>query len=597
MFCKVVSVLAAFTIVAGCAAPSADPAGDLAFPLVDPGSAEEAGMLALVNDASTTFAVLDDDAALDRRAAENIVAARDGADAAHGTADDMPFTSIDQLDAIAYVGPTALEKLLVFARDNGWLDVGAAQRDAATLALVNDPATTFERLDIDVALDRRAAANIIAHRAGADAMAGTADDQLFASIAELDAISYVGPSALNDLAAYALAHGYGDDGAPAPVGCVLISEVVEGSGNYNKAVELYNCGTENVALEDLGFCLVRNDETTCSVTSAVGAGTLAAGDTWVICRSRAEALSDPFAGLVAACDQEVGTVASFNGDDRLVVFHDIERNGSFDGGDAILDVFGELASRPASAVWADGAFRRCDLTPHLGGAFNTADTFRATRLGEGSVYDHLGVAPTNDCAPVILGGEGDDCVDTATCEAGLRCQGVPRDGSSSYGKCIDTSPIAGEGARCDRVESCGAGLICAGWTLFGEGNCVPQWMAGRYEAEGPVAIPDAPSAGIASGVVVYGLASVPVDLEVVVHIDHPRPEDLRVTLLDPAGSDAVLWDRSTELQEWSRSFVTTGGISRDDEVNGRWQLRFEDVVAGQSGTFESWSLFVVSRWD
>ncbi|MCB9598471.1 MAG: proprotein convertase P-domain-containing protein, partial [Sandaracinaceae bacterium] len=52
-----------------------------------------------------------------------------------------------------------------------------------------------------------------------------------------------------------------------------------------------------------------------------------------------------------------------------------------------------------------------------------------------------------------------------------------------------------------------------------------------------------------------------------------------------------------ELTEWSRSFVTTGGISRDDQVNGRWTLEVEDLGAGASGTLRSFSLFVVSRWD
>ncbi len=215
-----------------------------------------------------------------------------------------------------------------------------------------------------------------------------------------------------------------------------------------------------------------------------------------------------------------------------------------------------------------------------------------------SHYDNLGVPPTNDCGVGHLGGEGDDCLDHAHCGDGLRCYGVPHDGSGHYGKCIDTTPIPGEGASCDQWTPCADGLICAGWTLWGEGTCNPQWMAQRFEFESSLAIHDVPAGGIAPWVVVYGLASVPVDIEVVVHIDHPRPQDLRVTLVDPNGDSAVLWDRSPELAEWNRSFVTTGGISRDDEVNGRWHLRVEDMVAGGGeGTFLSWSLFVVSRWD
>ena len=596
---KLVHLSVFCSVLVACAAPT-DPAGDLNFPLVEPGSPEEAGMLAFVNDASTTFAVLDIDVALDRRAAENIVARRDGADATFGTADDQPFVSVDDLDSVSWVGPAALEALLAYARDNGWLEVGGAERDAAILALVNDPATTFELLDVDVALDRRAAENIIAYRDGADGVNGTADDRLFASIEELDMIPYVGPAALDAMAAYALANGYGGPAEP-PVGevppCALISEVIEGSGNYNKAAEITNCGTDPIALEDLGFCLVRNDDTSCSLSSSVGAGILAPGETWVVCRSKADALSDPFPGLVAACDREIGSAASFNGDDRLVLFADTDRDGSLGGSDPLLDVFGEMAVRPSDTIWADGAFRRCDPTPHLSGPFDVSTGWTVVELGTASIYDHLGVPPTYDCAAAQPGAEGDDCTAEVGCESGLRCEGIPRDGSGDLGKCIDPTNEPGVGNSCDRWAPCNEGQLCAGWTLWGSGFCVPGWMAGRYESNESRAIPDAPAAGIEPGLVVYGLASVPVDIEVVAEIDHPRPTDLKLTLVDPNGSEAVLWDRSPELGTYNRSFAIQGAISRDDEVNGEWHLRVEDLLTGETGSLSRWSLFIVSRYD
>lgn len=588
---KLVSVVL-FT-AAACAAPT-DPAGDLDFPLVDPGSPEEAGLLAFVNDGSTTFAVLDDDVPLNARAARNIIARRDGADAAFGTSDDALFTSVGDLDSVGYVGPAALEALLAFARDNGWLDVGAAERDAAILALVNDPATTFERLDLDVGLDRRAAANIIAHRDGADGAVGTADDRLFASIDELDMVPYVGPAALDDLAAYALSNGYG--GAP-PVAevpsCALISEVVEGSGNYNKAAEITNCGDAPIALEDLGFCLVRNDDTSCSISTSVGAGTLAPGESWVLCRNMDSALSDPFPGLVDRCDRAVGLAASFNGDDRLVLFADTDRDGEL-GSDPLLDVFGEMAVRPSDTLWANAAFRRCDPAPHLAGAFDVSTGWTTVELGAGSIFDHLGVAPTYDCAAPTPAAEGEDCTREVGCEAGLRCQGIPRDGSGMHGRCIDTTNVPGAGQGCDRYAPCPDDLICAGWTLWGSGGCEPAYNAGRFESAAPTAIPDGGS--VEPGIVVYGLASVPVDIEVVVQLDHPRPTDLRLTLVDPNGSEAPLWDREA-LDGYNRSFATEGAISRDDEVNGEWNLRVEDLVTGETGTITAWSLFIVSRYD
>lgn len=65
------------------------------------------------------------------------------------------------------------------------------------LALVNN--ATFDELDVGVGLDRRAARNIVDHR-----ITDPID-----SIAELDTIPYVGPTALDKLAAYADAHGWG----------------------------------------------------------------------------------------------------------------------------------------------------------------------------------------------------------------------------------------------------------------------------------------------------------------------------------------------------------------------------------------------------
>jgi DNA uptake protein ComE-like DNA-binding protein len=82
------------------------------------------------------------------------------------------------------------------------------------LDLVNYPGTDFETLDVAAGLDKRAATNIIAHRNGADGIAPTGDDEPFTSLAELDAVPYVGPSALGKLDTYALVH-------PPPAGEVV----------------------------------------------------------------------------------------------------------------------------------------------------------------------------------------------------------------------------------------------------------------------------------------------------------------------------------------------------------------------------------------
>ena len=77
---------------------------------------------------------------------------------------------------------------------------------AQVLELVNYPGATLAILDDEVGLDARAAENIAAHRAGADGVFPSADDDLFDDIAELDAVPYVGDSAFQKLTAYAAAN-------------------------------------------------------------------------------------------------------------------------------------------------------------------------------------------------------------------------------------------------------------------------------------------------------------------------------------------------------------------------------------------------------
>lgn len=218
----VTTLFVAATFVGGCIGSNDSEVSSDSYAAVEAGSPEEAAVLSLVNDLAIDFPTLDDDVGLDKRAAENIIAHRDGADATPGTADDDLFDGIGELDAISYVGPSALDQLLAYALANGYGAGGdaptQAELDAATLALVNDPAVDFPTLDDDVALDKRAAENIIAHRDGADATPGTSDDDLFDSIAELDDISYVGDKALSLLQAYAVANGYLETSTPPVVG-------------------------------------------------------------------------------------------------------------------------------------------------------------------------------------------------------------------------------------------------------------------------------------------------------------------------------------------------------------------------------------------
>lgn len=187
-----------------CGADRADALGLTAY--------EEAAVLDLVNTVSRR--ALDEDVALDRRAANNIVDAR-------------PIGDLEQLDAVAWVGKTAFKRLrnyvvdhdlvgscgddvlqtTVEACDDGntsggdgcssrcQVEAGVTVHGVAEgswdamfiLEIANE--ATFEDLDVDARLDRRAAENIVANRP-------------FGSLTQLDRVPYVGATVFDRLLNY-----------------------------------------------------------------------------------------------------------------------------------------------------------------------------------------------------------------------------------------------------------------------------------------------------------------------------------------------------------------------------------------------------------
>jgi hypothetical protein len=99
---------------------------------------------------------------------------------------------VAELDAAPFVGVSALEKLRVYSSAHGG-------PDAAVLTFLNTAQTTLATLDVQVGLDKRAAEAILAHRDGPDAQPGTPDDDRFDSMDELDAVRFVGSSAIQKL--------------------------------------------------------------------------------------------------------------------------------------------------------------------------------------------------------------------------------------------------------------------------------------------------------------------------------------------------------------------------------------------------------------
>lgn len=152
-------------------------------------------VLDFVNDAKTDLEMLDDAVGIDSRAAAEIIAHRNGADGIYPSADDHRFDTLEELDAVKYVGNSAMSMLREFVADHpapsGSLVEGVeftATENSAVLWGVNS--ATLEELDQTVALSSRAAESLIEYGP-------------FDTMDELAAAPYVGTSTLLQLRAYA----------------------------------------------------------------------------------------------------------------------------------------------------------------------------------------------------------------------------------------------------------------------------------------------------------------------------------------------------------------------------------------------------------
>ncbi len=213
---KVMRVLNAATpivlgavLVAGCAEPIAPGQTEeqIAESTAPVQGAEEIAVLALVNDQQrATFEALDVDCAIRSDAARNIIEHRDGPDQNAGTTDDDRFDTVEELLGVNRVGPKTLELLTECADSWGYLP------SASELALVNflndQGNTTLQRLDVDCGLYSNAATNLVDHRDGPDGAAGSADDDYFHSVEEVDGVAQVGEATMKALYACAETYGY-----------------------------------------------------------------------------------------------------------------------------------------------------------------------------------------------------------------------------------------------------------------------------------------------------------------------------------------------------------------------------------------------------
>ncbi len=240
------------TTCAWACGPVNQDADGLAVDLSSISAQQGQAILGLLNRVETTFEHLDDDARLDRRAAANLIAHRQGRDGLDATSDDDLFDDLEEVDAVPYVGTKALQRLIIYADNLGLVGAPVAgDRDALILAVVNDTAVTFEILDDVVGLDVRAARAIHFHRLGDDGLANTSDDQRFADLASLDALPYVGQSALERLFVFAQNNGYG----PAPVAstAVVFSPQPYANSHNSRVAGLVDSAVETIDIAIYSF--------------------------------------------------------------------------------------------------------------------------------------------------------------------------------------------------------------------------------------------------------------------------------------------------------------------------------------------------------
>lgn len=160
------------------------------------GTPEGVGLVEFINDETTTYELLDVTVGLDRRGAGNLIAHRDGGDRLWGTTDDDIYNSVDEIDAVRFVGPASIDRMVAYAARQGWVPGSedilgiydgvsfTVDQAEATLKLTNG--LTLAELDHGLKLHARAAESI-------------ADAQPIATIDELSRLYYVGRTAISAL--------------------------------------------------------------------------------------------------------------------------------------------------------------------------------------------------------------------------------------------------------------------------------------------------------------------------------------------------------------------------------------------------------------
>lgn len=215
--------------------------------------------------------------------------------------------------------------------------------------------------------------------------------------------------------------------APAVHADLFISEYVEGSGN-NKALELYNPTTEDIALSGYAIKVYFNGNSNVGTTINL-TGTVPANGTFVYASSSAAA------ELVALADQTSGN-SLWNGDDAIV----LEKAG------VVLDSIGQIGLDPGSA-WGSGDTTTANDTLRRTGILydtNTADSFDPAAQWQGFAQDDF-----SDIG--LFNGEGGGPVDPEPDPDPVLTCGEPATAISAIQGPGDASPLVGQQVQIEAV--------------------------------------------------------------------------------------------------------------------------------------------------
>ncbi|MBX3249384.1 MAG: hypothetical protein KF901_19565 [Myxococcales bacterium] len=381
--------LALFLLLAASLGCASETTSSETFALID-GQPEAVGVLAFLNAETTTFGTLDQRVRLDRRAAEGLIAHRDGPDGVFGTRDDRPFRTIDEVLAVRWVGPASLQRILDYALANGFVPDGDD-----LLGVYDGVPFTVDEATATLRVANSAAEATLRHDVGlqTQAIRGILEARPIPSVLALSSVRYVGPVGLERLRAYALS-------VPPPVACATDADCDDarcrGAGG-----------------DDAGIC--RHDDELLGVFDGVSF-TLGEADATLIVANLATQAQIQSAGLTVRAAENVLAARPLASIPALASVPWV--------GPASLERLRDFArANPAlvDALATPAPEGRCRVDADCAG-----DDLCAGRLPYGDDR-------TGECTPRSeLRGEGWECSETQHCAPGAFCTGLTMDWGWGY---------------------------------------------------------------------------------------------------------------------------------------------------------------------